>query len=110
MNAPKELPPPTNKMPLPYLTLIGATLGLLIPLGGAALLFWATQSEPTQAVLSSEQKLRELRAAEDRQLTTYGWIEKPAGTKQGVVHIPLTSAKELFLNELTPKQKEGKKP
>ena len=35
--------------------------------------------------------LQKLRAAEERQLTTYGWIDR----KAGVVHAPIERAKEL---------------
>ena len=95
MSASTELPPPTRKTPLPYVTIVGSTAALLIPLAAIALLFWATHSTSTQDSLSAEQKLRELQASEERQMTTYGWIDKPAG----VVRIPVSRAKEIILKE-----------
>lgn len=35
--------------------------------------------------------LRQLRAVEEKQLTTYGWVDR----KAGVVHVPIDRAKEL---------------
>jgi len=72
---------------------------LLIPLAAVALFFWTTRSTPTQDKLSAEQKLRELQANEERQLTSYGWIDKTAG----VVHVPVGRAKELILKEVEKK-------
>jgi hypothetical protein len=95
MDTPNELPPPTRKTPLPYVTIVGATAGLLFPLAAIATLFWATRSAPTQDSLSAEQKLRKLQASEERQMTTYGWIDKPTG----VAHIPVARAKELILKD-----------
>lgn len=95
MSASTELPPPTLKTPLPYVTIIGATAALLIPIAAIAALFWATSITPTQDTLSAEQKLRELQANEERHMTTYGWIDKPAG----VVRIPVSRAKEMILKE-----------
>jgi len=37
--------------------------------------------------------LRQLRAAEEKQLTTYGWVDR----KDGVVHVPIERAKELVV-------------
>jgi hypothetical protein len=108
MNAPHELPPPTRQTPLPRVTILGATAGLLLPLAAVALLFWATRSTRTQDTLSAEQKLRELQAAEERQLTTYDWIEKPTRDKPGVVRLPTSRARELVLREIAVQQKEGK--
>ena len=110
MNALVELPPPTRKTKLPLVTILGATAALLIPLGAIALLFWATRSTPAQDALSAEQKLRELQAAEERQLTTYDWIQKPSAGSPGVVRIPAARAKELILKEEAARRQEGKKP
>lgn len=44
--------------------------------------------------------LARLRAAEDERLTSYGWVDKPAG----VVRIPVERAMELMV------EREGKKP
>ena len=99
MDTPNKLPTPTCKTPLPYLTIVGATAGLLIPLAAIALLYWATHTAPTQDALSADQKLHELQAAEEMQMTTYGWIDKPTG----VVRIPIARAKELILKEVEKK-------
>jgi hypothetical protein len=90
---------PSPRSPLPYATIIGSTLGLLLPLAAVALLFWATRPTVADAELSGEQKLRELRAGEERQMTTYDWIEKPTAAKPGVVRIPMQRARELILSE-----------
>src|SRR5262245_63292397 len=90
----------TNKAPMPYATIVAATAGLLLPLAAVALLFGLTRSAPTDTELSAEQKLRELRATEERQLTTYDWIEKPTEDKRGVVRIPISRARELALKEM----------
>jgi hypothetical protein len=95
MNPTNELPHPTRKTPLPYVTIIGATVAFLIPLAAVGVLFWVTRSTPPQDTLSAEQKLRELQATEDRQMTTYDWVDKPAG----IVRIPVDRAKELILKE-----------
>ena len=95
MEAPNVLPTTTRKTPLPYATIVGATAALLIPIAAIATLFWVTHSTPTQDSLSAEQKLRELQANEVQQMTTYGWIDKPAG----VVRIPVSRAKEMILKE-----------
>jgi len=36
--------------------------------------------------------LRQMRAAEEKQLTTYGWVDREAG----IVHVPIERAKELI--------------
>jgi hypothetical protein len=94
---------------LPYVTIVAATIGLLLPLAAVALLFWATRSASTDSELSPEQKLRELQATEERQMTTYDWIEKPSGAKPGVVRVPVQRAGELVLAEMAAAQKESKK-
>jgi hypothetical protein len=99
MDTPNALPLPTRKTPLPRVTILGATVALLIPLAAVALLFWATRSTPTQDTLSAEQKLHELQATEERQMTTYDWIDKQAG----VVRIPVVRARNLILKEVEKK-------
>jgi hypothetical protein len=94
---------------LPYATIIGSTLGLLLPLAAVAVLFWTTRPTVADAQLSAEQKLRELRAGEDRQMTTYDWIEKPTAGKAGVARIPVQRARELVLSEMATSQKESKR-
>src|SRR5262245_49858537 len=97
-----------NKRPLPYVTIVAATVGLLLPIAAIALLFWATRAPESESELSADAKLRELQATEERQMTTYGWIEKPTAGKVGVVRIPVQRARELLLSEMAAKQKEGK--
>jgi hypothetical protein len=110
MSTSNELPPTTRKTPLPYVTISAATIGLLIPLVAIALLFYASPSAETEATLSGKQKLRELQATEERQLTTYDWIEKPGADKPGIVRIPVSRAKELFLKESAAQSQQEKKP
>jgi hypothetical protein len=101
--------PMSHKTPLPYGTIVAATAWLLLPLGAVAILFWATRSTSSDDELSAEAKLRELQATEERQLTTYDWIEKPSAGKPGVVRVPVQRARELFLSEMAALQKESKK-
>jgi hypothetical protein len=54
------------------------------------------------------QKLRELQAAEKRQLTTYEWIEPPTADKPGMVRLPISRARELMLKEKAVPQKVSK--
>jgi hypothetical protein len=105
----KDMPLATWKLPLPLGTILGATAGLLIPLAAVALLFWTTRSTPTEDALSLQQKLRELQAAEEQQLTSYAWVEKPGGDKPGVVRIPIQRARELILSEMAAGKKESKR-
>jgi len=107
MTALQDLPPPTNKTPVPYLTIAGTTFGLLLPVLAVALLYWTTGSTTSEPELSLEQKLRELQASEERQMTTYDWVEKPSKDKPGVTRVPVARARELVLNELH--QKETKR-
>jgi hypothetical protein len=102
-------PSKTQKAPLPYGTIVAATAWLLLPLAAVAALFWATRSTSSDDELSAEAKLRELQATEERQLTTYDWIEKPSAGKPGVVRVPVQRARELILSEMAVKQKENKK-
>ena len=106
MTSPVELPPSTSKSALPYFTIVG----LLIPLAAVALLFGTTRSARTQEALTGGQKLHELQAAEERQLTTYEWIEKPSEGKPGVVRIPAERAKELILKEAAARSQRGNQP
>src|SRR6267142_1921644 len=100
MSASQDAPTSTRKASLPYVTIAGATAGLLLPLAAIALMFWATRSTPAESALSGEQKLRELQATEERQMTTYDWIEKPTANKAGTVRIPVARAGELVLREI----------
>ena len=96
------------KARLPYVTIIAATLGLLLPIAAIALLFWFTPSSDIDGKLFADAKLRELQASEERQMTTYDWIEKPTAAKPGIVRIPVQRARELVLSEMTARQKESK--
>jgi hypothetical protein len=109
MTVANDLPTSTTKAPLPYATILAATAGLLLPLAAIALLFWVTRSASTDSELSSEQKLRELQATEERQMTTYDWIEKPTKDKPGVVRVPISRARELVLKEMTAQGEESKR-
>ena len=100
-------PAPPAKAPLPYVTIVGATVGLLLPIAAIALLFWSTYTPSVDGELSAEAKLRESQATEERQMTTYDWIDKPTAGKSGVVRIPVQRARELILAETAPK-KESK--
>jgi hypothetical protein len=51
-------------------------------------------------------ELEELRESEDRTLTTYGWVDRKAGT----VRIPIDRAMELQLQRGFPVRKEAPKP
>ena len=97
-----------TKAPLPYVTIVAATAGLLLPIAAIALLFWSTHSADVEGALSAEAKLRELQATEERQMTTYDWIEKPNTNKPGVVRIPVQRARELVLSEIAARQKVSK--
>jgi len=105
----KELHAPTRKAPLPYVTIIASTVALLLPLAAIGLMFWFTRSTPAENALSAEQMLRELQATEERRMTTYEWIEKPAKGKPGVVRVPVQRARELILKEASAPTK-GTKP
>src|SRR5262245_21791216 len=100
MTTPNDLPAPTRTACLPFVTIIAATVGLLLPLAAVALLYWAAPSTSAEDEPSAGQKLRELQAAEERQLTTYDWVEKPAGDRPGVVRVPVRRARELVLKEM----------
>ena len=104
-----DAPGSPTKAPLPYVTIVASTAGLLLPIAAVALLFWCTRSSGTESELSAEAKLRELQAAEERQLTTYDWIEKTSAGKSGVVRVPVKRARELMLSEMASPQK-GSKP
>jgi hypothetical protein len=109
MTASPDLPPPTNKTPLPYVTIVAATLALLLPLAVVAAIYWTTRSPPAQTELTGAQKLGELQATEQRQMTTYDWIEKPTQDKPGVVRIPVSQARELVVKEMTVQQEDNKR-
>jgi len=104
-----DVPGSPDKGPVPYVTIIASTCGLLLPIAAIALLFWATRSTPSDSELSAENKLHELQASEERQLTTYEWIEKPAAGKPGVVRIPVQRGRELILSEMATSQRETKR-
>jgi hypothetical protein len=109
MTAPQDLPSPTRKTPMPYVTILGATVGLLLPIAAIALMYWTTHSTSSETELSAQQKLRELQATEERQMTTYDWVEKPSKDRPGVARIPVARARELVLNEILARQKESKR-
>jgi hypothetical protein len=85
--------------PIPWGTVVGVLAGVLSVLALiAGLLIGAKPSKtavarPTRA---------ELQAADQARLASYGWVEKPAPGKPGVVHIPVDRAAELWLKERAP--------
>ena len=54
--------------------------------------------------VNPREDLRELRAAEDQILTTYGWVDKNAGT----VRIPIEQAMKLTLERGLPARTQSK--
>lgn len=85
-----------NIKPIPWMTVIGVLAGVLSVLALiAGLLLWATPEKPQSALPTRA----ELQAADLKKLNSYGWVERPADGKPGVVHIPIDRAAELWLKE-----------
>ncbi len=58
--------------------------------------------EPRLDVIPGE-TLKDQRAAEDRQLNSYGWVDR----QKNIVHIPIARAVDLFAQQNQPPQPEG---
>lgn len=66
----------------------------------------ATQAEDAARSAERLKNLAELQAADQAQLSTYGWNDRA----KGIVHIPITRAMELVLPVLNAKAKPGQPP
>lgn len=66
-------------------------------------MLWATRPSPVVPVdpeaPSPAERLSELRAKENRELSTYGWVDREAG----VLRIPLEAATDRYLAEQEPR-------
>lgn len=66
----------------------------------------ATQAEDAARSAERLKNLSELQAADQAQLSTYGWNDRA----KGIVHIPITRAMELVLPGLNAKARPGQPP
>jgi len=95
---------PEEAKPFPFLTILGVLGGVLSAVFLVAfMLLYTRTAAPKSTEKSPEEKLLELRKAEEAKLKSYEWIQKPEKDKAGVVRIPADRAAESLLQE------EGKK-
>lgn len=87
-----------ERLPLPWLTIVGVLAGVLSCIVLAAALLFLTKTWPFAPAKPADSGL-ELKKTELEKLSRYEWIEKPAAGKPGVVRIPTDRAAELYLNE-----------
>lgn len=80
-----------------YSTRLAQSQGQPSPLAAT----WQPPSEPRLQVLPA-QDLREIQAAEEARLHSYGWVDRATG----IVHIPIQQAMERLLQQGLPVQME----
>lgn len=88
--------------PAPWLltpaTVVGVLVGLVLALAMAGGMFWIGNRNLKKSAELPEAKeptLRELAVVDERELTSYGWIDR----QRGIVRIPIGRAMELLANE-----------
>ena len=89
---------PFREQPKNFVPILGVLGGVLSGVLLIAFMLWYTAT-PKSSDKSPEEKLSELRAAEEVKLRSYDWIEKPGKDKPGVVRISAERAAELLLQE-----------
>jgi hypothetical protein len=98
--ATQQTTPPEATKPFPFLTILGVLGGVLSAVFLVAfMLLYTRTAVPKSTEKSPEEKLLELRKAEEAKLKSYEWIQKPEKDKAGVVRIPADRAAELVLQE-----------
>ncbi|HLW63727.1 MAG TPA: hypothetical protein VKS79_00310 [Gemmataceae bacterium] len=91
---------PEAAKPFPFLTILGVLGGVLSAVFLVAFMLWYTHAPaPNSTEKSPEEKLLELRRAEEAKLKSYEWIQKSEKNKPGVVRIPYDRAAEKLLQE-----------
>jgi hypothetical protein len=91
---------PEEAKPFPFLTILGVLGGVLTAVFLVAfMLLYTRTAAPKSTEKSPEEKLLELRKAEEAKLKSYDWIQKPEKDKAGVVRIPAERAAEKILQE-----------
>ncbi len=79
-------------------TVLGVVVGLLLALAMAGGMFWIGDyyvGKSAEQSTEGKPSLSELRAADQRELSSYGWIDQ----KEGTVRIPIDKAMELVAKE-----------
>jgi hypothetical protein len=90
-------------------TIVSILLGLASAGLMTAAMFWIGDYYRGSQLSRDEEgrrKLQELRAAEQEELETYGWINR----SDGVVRIPVDRAMELLVQESQPRESSPPKP
>ena len=87
-------------------TVVAVLVGLVLALAMAGGMFWIGNryaKESAELPDANKPTLRELEVVDERELTSYGWIDR----QRGIVRMPIESAMELLAKE---GESEAEKP